>query len=84
MSYYLNVYTKESQWDLPTTPAENTPSGPTQVQAAHLLVKHNKSRRASSWREENITRSKDEAREILEGYFDQVRCSILFLPSAAD
>lgn len=72
MSYYLNVYTKESQWDLPKAPAENISSCPTQVQCAHLLVKHNKSRRPSSWREENITRSREEAREILKGYYEQV------------
>jgi hypothetical protein len=40
---------------------------PIQVQASHLLVKHRDSRRPSSWREENITRSKEEALEILLG-----------------
>lgn len=72
MHYYLNIYTKESQWDLPTAPAENNSSGPAQVQCSHLLVKHNKSRRPSSWREENITRTKDEALQILEGYNQKV------------
>lgn len=73
MHYYLNVHTKESQWDLPTAPAEPVASqGPSQIQASHLLVKHNKSRRPSSWREENIVRSKEEAREILEEYKKQV------------
>lgn len=43
-----------------------------QVQASHLLVKHNKSRNPSSWRTPNITRTKDEAREILEGYRQQI------------
>lgn len=42
------------------------------VQASHLLVKHNKSRNPSSWRSPKITRSKDEAREILEGYRKQI------------
>lgn len=74
MHYYLNTYTKESQWDLPTTPAQsNSSSGLDQVQCAHLLVKHRGSRRASSWREENITRTKEEAREILEGYYKKVK-----------
>ncbi|TFK56327.1 rotamase-domain-containing protein [Heliocybe sulcata] len=41
---------------------------PGQVRASHLLVKHSGSRRPSSWREANITRSKDEAVEILRGY----------------
>lgn len=76
MHYFLNTYTKESQWDLPTTPAQsNSSSGLDQVQCAHLLVKHKGSRRASSWREENITRTKEEAREILEGYYKKVKPS---------
>lgn len=37
------------------------------VNAAHLLVKHSGSRRPASWKESNITRSKDEAIKILEG-----------------
>jgi hypothetical protein len=35
------------------------------VRASHLLVKHRDSRRASSWREENITRTKEEALQLL-------------------
>jgi NIMA-interacting peptidyl-prolyl cis-trans isomerase 1 len=42
------------------------------VQASHLLVKHNKSRNPSSWRSTKITRTKEEAREILEGYRKQI------------
>jgi peptidyl-prolyl cis-trans isomerase NIMA-interacting 1 len=61
----------ESQWEVPTKPAEPS-SELSEVQASHLLVKHSGSRRASSWREENITRSKDEAREILEGYLQKI------------
>ena len=38
-----------------------------QVQASHILVKHKESRRPSSWKQENISRSKDEALEILKG-----------------
>lgn len=70
--YYLNLHTKESQWDCPTESAEPPSSNPEKVQASHLLVKHSKSRRPSSWREENITRSKDEARKILQGYHERV------------
>merc|ERR1712230_44357 len=40
--------------------------------AAHLLVKHNGSRRPSSWKEQNITRSKEEAMKILQGYEQQI------------
>ena len=71
----MNIYTKESQWELPTGAAK--PNGDSakdvsQVQCAHLLVKHRDSRRPSSWREENITRTKEEARAILNGYYQKV------------
>lgn len=69
-TYYLNLLTKESQWSVPTKPASentgSTNSGPEQVQCSHLLVKHEKSRRPSSWREERITRSKSEAIDIIK------------------
>ena len=39
-----------------------------QVRASHLLVKHRDSRRPSSWKEENITRTKEEALELLAGF----------------
>jgi NIMA-interacting peptidyl-prolyl cis-trans isomerase 1 len=42
------------------------------VQASHILVKHADSRRPSSWREASITRSKEEAMRILQGYRDQI------------
>lgn len=37
------------------------------VTASHLLVKHRESRRPSSWRQEKITKTKDEALEELLG-----------------
>ncbi|KAJ4391030.1 peptidyl-prolyl cis-trans isomerase Pin1 [Gnomoniopsis smithogilvyi] len=43
------------------------------IRAAHLLVKHNESRRPSSWKEAEITRSKDEARKIIEGYQARIK-----------
>jgi len=73
-AYYLNIYTKESQWHAPTKAAERVTSpGPQTIQASHILVKHRDSRRPSSWREENITRTKDEALKILLGYQDAIR-----------
>ncbi|KAL3285168.1 hypothetical protein HHI36_019287 [Cryptolaemus montrouzieri] len=74
--YYLNIYTKESQWDVPEKPAEPT-TGPERVQCSHLLVKHKDSRRPSSWREPNIIRTKEEALELvkdclLSGYREQI------------
>ncbi|XP_076181709.1 peptidyl-prolyl cis-trans isomerase NIMA-interacting 1 isoform X2 [Ptiloglossa arizonensis] len=47
--YYLNIYTKESQWDRPDKPAD-----------------------PSSWREETITRSKEEALELIKSYREQI------------
>jgi len=42
------------------------------VRASHLLVKHEDSRRPASWKEANITRTQDEAIEILKGYQWQI------------
>ena len=48
------------------TAATNGSDG--KIRAAHLLVKHRDSRRPASWREAKITRSKEEAMEILKGH----------------
>ena len=50
--------------------SSDAPQG--QMRASHLLVKHNGSRRPSSWKEANITRSKEEAVEILQGYASEI------------
>ena len=60
-TYYLNKYTNASQWDMPVEDAQDG------VRASHLLVKHRDSRRPSSWKEETITRTKEEALQILAG-----------------
>jgi len=69
-AYYLNIYTKESQWDRPSTDAQAKDDQ--RIRCSHLLVKHSESRRPSSWREEKITRSKDEAVELVKGYRSQI------------
>ena len=61
-TYYLNIYTKQSQWE-PTTSSATKEK---QARCSHLLVKHKESRRPSSWRETNITRTREEALELLE------------------
>mmetsp|Transcript_5611 Transcript_5611/g.23794 ORF Transcript_5611/g.23794 Transcript_5611/m.23794 type:complete len:112 (+) Transcript_5611:2480-2815(+) len=38
-----------------------------QVRASHILVKHRGSRRPSSWKEQEVTRTREEAIQILEG-----------------
>lgn len=53
-------------------PANYANSGD-KIRAAHLLVKHRDSRRPASWREPNITRSKEEARKLIEGYEAQIQ-----------
>ncbi|KAK5058866.1 protein kinase ssp1 [Exophiala bonariae] len=49
------------------------PASEGKIRAAHLLVKHRDSRRPSSWRETNITRSKEDAIALLKGYEAQIR-----------
>lgn len=63
-TYYYNRQTNESQWEMPT---EETGD---KVRASHLLVKHTESRRPSSWKQETITRSKNEALEIIKGIIE--------------
>lgn len=72
VKYYVNTYTMESQWDFPTAAAQ--PSGE-KVRVRHLLVKHAKSRRPSSWREEVISRTPEEADSILSQYRSEIMSS---------
>nr|VWO97959.1 HC-toxin synthetase (HTS) (EC [Ganoderma boninense] len=82
--YYYNKDTKESVWDPPADltqeeikalPGAQYLNRPPQVRASHLLVKHRDSRRPSSWKEPEITRTKDEAIKILSGYRDEIGSS---------
>mmetsp|Transcript_17906 Transcript_17906/g.45892 ORF Transcript_17906/g.45892 Transcript_17906/m.45892 type:complete len:112 (+) Transcript_17906:125-460(+) len=43
-----------------------------QVRASHLLVKHRDSRRPSSWKEATVTRSKEEALEMIKEFRKQL------------
>ena len=61
--YYFNTKTKETRWERPK--AEK-------VRASHILAKHNKSRRPSSWKEANITRSKAEANKIIKEFRERI------------
>lgn len=51
----------------PTAPAVPASSS-NKARASHLLIKHVQSRRASSWKEANITRTRDEAMAILRAH----------------
>ncbi|KAH7916391.1 hypothetical protein BJ138DRAFT_1139628 [Hygrophoropsis aurantiaca] len=92
--YFFNSETKESSWKPPAglsqeqieslAGAEYLSGGGAsvvadpKVRASHLLVKHKDSRRPSSWKESNITRTKEEAIEILRGYQTQIKDSETF------
>jgi NIMA-interacting peptidyl-prolyl cis-trans isomerase 1 len=47
--------------------------GGDKIRAAHLLVKHRDSRRPASWREPKITRTKEEARALIDSYQAQIK-----------
>lgn len=66
-TYYYNTESGESQWTRPTSNARGE-----QVRASHILVKHRESRRPSSWRQDEITRTKDEAIGELKNYIEQI------------
>ncbi|KAH7956416.1 peptidyl-prolyl cis-trans isomerase NIMA-interacting 1 [Rhipicephalus sanguineus] len=73
--YYLNALTMESQWDTPNEPAQAGYLGligSAQVRCSHILVKHRESHRPFSWREERISRTRDEALAHIERYRDQI------------
>lgn len=68
-TYYYKEATNESRWQRPTASGEDRVE---QVRARHILVKHRESRRPSSWRQDVITRTKEEAIEELKKYVDQI------------
>lgn len=66
--------TKESVWEKPEG-VEIVPSSAdstTHVRASHLLVKHAGSRRPSSWKQDVITRSRDEALDLIMAYRERI------------
>ncbi|KXH28340.1 peptidyl-prolyl cis-trans isomerase ssp-1 [Colletotrichum salicis] len=53
------------------------------IRAAHLLVKHQHSRRPSSWREAEITRTKEEALDIIKGHEGKIKSGSIGLGELA-
>jgi NIMA-interacting peptidyl-prolyl cis-trans isomerase 1 len=53
------------------------------IRAAHLLVKHRESRRPSSWREADVTRTKDEAAAIIREHERRIRAGEIALGELA-
>lgn len=81
LPYYYNGTTHESRWEPPSEcdldklraymthfsrDGRSTTSSEDRVRVAHILIKHQESRRPSSWRETKITRSQAEAVQIAE------------------
>lgn len=56
-----------------TDSSSSPTSDPTEVRVLHILKKHIGSRRPSSWRNPNITSTKEEAHEELEGLLEILR-----------
>jgi len=89
--YFYNIHNGQSSWEPPAELTQEQvqslpgakeylitegPDGrPAQVRASHLLVKHRGSRRPSSWKEANITRSKEEAIAMLQQYSGEINGS---------
>uniref|UniRef100_A0A8C5JYT7 Peptidyl-prolyl cis-trans isomerase n=1 Tax=Jaculus jaculus TaxID=51337 RepID=A0A8C5JYT7_JACJA len=73
--YYFNHITNASQWERGNSSigSKNGQGEPTRVRCSHLLVKHSQSRRPSSWRQEKITRTKEEALELINGYIQKIK-----------
>ncbi|NXB41808.1 PIN1 isomerase, partial [Leucopsar rothschildi] len=70
--YYFNHLTNASQWERPSGAGR---AEPCRVRCSHLLVKHSQSRRPSSWRQERITRTKEEALQLVNVYGRDIVCS---------
>lgn len=57
----------------PAARPEVAGQGEGKIRCSHLLVKHQESRRPSSWRQAEITRSKDEAIQTLLGHEQRIK-----------
>ncbi|RHZ67710.1 peptidylprolyl isomerase ESS1 [Aspergillus thermomutatus] len=68
----LKVYMADYH-SAPAGRPDGTGQGEGKIRCSHLLIKHRDSRRPSSWREADITRSKEEAIEILRGHEQRIR-----------
>ncbi|KAI1818979.1 peptidyl-prolyl cis-trans isomerase ssp-1 [Xylaria intraflava] len=62
-------------------PDTTRPEG--KIRAAHLLVKHRDSRRPASWREAQITRTKEEAMDIIKDHEQRISSGTITLGELA-
>ncbi|KAJ2326903.1 Peptidyl-prolyl cis-trans isomerase NIMA-interacting protein 1, partial [Coemansia sp. RSA 2673] len=66
IDYYYNTVPRESRWDAPSGDEAS------KMRASHILAKHIKSRKPSSWREDTITRTPEEAIERVLGFREEI------------
>ncbi|RSH84983.1 uncharacterized protein EHS24_006558 [Apiotrichum porosum] len=87
LPYFYNQSSNESTWEPPHGMTEDQvralpgaqylqqsggrPDG--QVRASHILAKHTGSRRPSSWKQANITRTLPEARAQIQAHVDRLQ-----------
>lgn len=69
----LKVYMAKHHPASSSSPSAASNGHDGKIRASHLLVKHSESRRPSSWREAEITRTKEEAMDILRSYEQRIR-----------
>ncbi|KAJ5087957.1 WW/Rsp5/WWP [Penicillium angulare] len=72
-----------AQHHTPAANADGAGQAEGKIRCSHLLVKHRDSRRPSSWREAEITRSKEEAIEILKGHEERIQSGEISLGDLA-
>jgi NIMA-interacting peptidyl-prolyl cis-trans isomerase 1 len=70
LKHYMSQYHTANMPSDGPTKAQNLEG---KIRCAHLLVKHAGSRRPSSWREADITRSKDDAHSIIRAYEAKIK-----------
>lgn len=69
----LKVYMAKHHSGPANRPDFGGPGQDGKIRVCHLLIKHRDSRRPSSWREAEITRTKEEALEILRGHEKRIK-----------
>ena len=94
LPYYYNAETQTSSWEPPTgsnidllknyvVSHFGQAKGSEKVRASHLLVKHRDSRRPASWKDPEITRSKDEAKSLILSHEARIRSGATSLADLA-
>lgn len=94
LPYYYNSELKKSSWEPPegsnidllktyVVSHFGQARGAEKVRASHLLVKHRESRRPSSWKDPEITRTKEEAKSLILSHEARIRSGATSLADLA-